>query len=130
MRAIAGGTTEKRAMAYVRARAKGMTQKQAVAFAGYSPKTSPSNVEEVRAVVEASKTLKEAILRRMTKDDLVGILARNAGQEEDKGASNQATKLLMDRAEPESAVSDTENKILMVFGADFEKPKQLEEPKD
>ena len=123
--------TEKRVKTYIRAKAKGMRQKEAGLIAGYSAGTNPSaSIEKSIAFAKASKTFKEAIARRASKDEVIGEMFRNAYQNEDKGAKNTALKMIADRYEPESAVSDTENKILMVFGADFEKPKQLEEPKD
>lgn len=91
---------ESKPVKYVRARKQGLSQKKAMAVAGYKPSNNTVAIERSKAVVEASRTFKEAILAITSREELMTKLHANAMQQDDLGASNSAIKLLADRVEP------------------------------
>ena len=100
---------------YAKARLAGLSMKKASIEAGYSPKnTNLMEIENSKSVQLAYKTYKDTYLKEIGLEEQASLLARNARQEKDSGASNNALKQLADRIEPETQIKQ-ETKVLMVF---------------
>jgi len=105
-----------KAKKYFKAVNDGMTKVQALGEAGYATTTcNTQGIENTKAFKEVEESFKQVILKKWSKEDIVNFLKRNAEQDKDKGASNNALKLLMDRVEPQDQPKEVNNKVLMVF---------------
>ena len=105
-----------KAKKYFKAVNEGLTKMQALDKAGYATTTRNTQaIENTKAFKEVEESFKQVILKKWSKEDIVNFLKRNAEQDKDKGASNNALKLLMDRIEPQDQPKEVNNKVLMVF---------------
>jgi len=107
--------TYQRAEKYVLAKAQGMSKEDAKRRAQYAPSTSSTAIERTEVYQEAEKSLKSAILGQITQDELAEYLVRNAKQEENINASNNAIKLAMDRVEPEQREDKGSEEVLVIM---------------
>ena len=104
-----------KAKKYFQAVNRGFPKAEAVVMAGYKPTQNFTAIENTKAMQEVEESFKKVILKTWSKEDIVNFLKRNAEQDKDKGASNNALKLLMDRIEPQDQPKEVNNKVLMVF---------------
>ena len=94
---------------------EGKTKTQAVKEAGISDIRNVGHIEKTKTYQRLARTYADVIDNQISMDETVAELIKNVRQDQDKGAKNNAIKMLMQRVEPEEQKKQEEDKLIVVL---------------
>lgn len=94
---------------------KGKNKKQSALDAGYSDGQHTALIERSDTYQAVERYFRDVALESTTLNEIADTLVRNMKQEQDRGASNKACEILLERIEPETAPPEREEAVMVVF---------------
>lgn len=100
---------------YFLERKKGKNKKQSAIDAGFADGHHTGLIERSQTFQGIQKYFKDEALEQITRAEITSELIKNIKQDQDKGAKNKAIEMVKDWIEPETAPSQKEEAVMVVF---------------
>lgn len=94
---------------------KGKNKTKAAIDAGYASGQNTNVIESSPTYKAVERYFRDVALETTTLNEIAETLVRNMRQDKDKGASNKAAEILLERVEPETAPPEREEAVMVVF---------------
>lgn len=98
-------------------RQKGMNKKDAAVAAGYTDNNNQTKIEQSDTYQAIEKHYKNALLDKVSLDDIAEEHIKNIKQDKDRGAKNVAIKMALEKIEPEAKRDDDDDRVMVILRA-------------
>jgi hypothetical protein len=100
---------------YFLAKKKGMTKKDAAISAGYADFAHTSIIEKTKTYQAIERHFKDELLDVISLGTIAKELVKNIKQDKDRGAKNKAIEISLSRIEPDKALTENDDKVLVIL---------------
>jgi hypothetical protein len=106
-----------RVVKYVKGVRSGLTKKESAIRAGFPDASNISKLEKTEAFMEVERHYRDALLDKITLDDVAEEHIKNIKQDEDRGAKNKAIEMYYNKVEPEKVSENKEDRVMVVLSS-------------